>query len=82
MSLDDLEVTLRASVGTTSLSLDELLKLEPGFTFSIPAPSEDRLVLEVDGQVVGSGQAVEQDGRLGARLTEIDGTLSFARNEE
>jgi len=71
VSLDQLPVKLSFDVGTKTLTLAELQSLTPGATFTIDRPAQEYLTIRANGAVIGSGQLVEIDGRLGVAVTSL-----------
>ena len=71
ISLDQLPVRLSFDVGTKTLTLAELQSLTPGATFTIDRPPQDYLTIRANGAVIGSGQLVDIDGRLGVSVTSL-----------
>jgi type III secretion system YscQ/HrcQ family protein len=65
--LEELEIV----VGSASLTLGEILELEPGRVFSLGVPAASPVELVLDGRTIGRGELVEVGGRLGVRITSI-----------
>ncbi len=71
LSLDQLPIRLSFDVGTKTLTLAELQTLQPGATFALDRPAKEYLTIRANGAVIGSGQLVEIDGRLGVSVSRI-----------
>ena len=71
VSLDQLPIRLSFDVGTKTLTLAELQALQPGATFALDRPAQEYLTIRANGAVIGSGQLVEIDGRLGVSVSRI-----------
>jgi len=71
LSLDQLPIRLSFDVGTKTLTLAELQSLQPGATFALDRPAREYLTIRANGAVIGSGQLVEVDGRLGVSVSRI-----------
>lgn len=68
--LSALHVPLRFSMGTVSLSLAELQGLAPGSVLRLQSPASPAQVeVRAGGRVVGQGELIDVDGRLGVQLT-------------
>lgn len=68
--LSSLQVPLQFSMGTVSLSLAELQGLAPGSVLRLQSPASPAQVeVRAGGRVVGQGELVDVDGRLGVQLT-------------
>jgi type III secretion protein Q len=71
ISLDQLPIRLSFDVGTKTLTLAEIQSLTPGSTFTVDRPAQDYLTIRANGAVIGTGQLVEIDGRLGVSVTSL-----------
>lgn len=68
--LSALHVPLQFSMGTVSLSLAELQGLAPGSVLRLQSPASPAQVeVRAGGRVVGQGELIDVDGRLGVQLT-------------
>ena len=70
-SIDQVPIRLSFDLGTKTITLSELQALQPGSVFSIDRPAHEYLTIRANGAVIGSGQLVEIDGRLGVSVTRI-----------
>ena len=64
----NLDVELRFEVGSTSLGLEELAALQPGYCFELNAPSDEPVTVYANGKKVGTGSLVDVGGRIAVRL--------------
>ena len=71
LSAADLDVRLHFDLGNTTLSLAELQHLEPGYTFTLDRREQDVVRLRVGSRVIGHGELVQIDDRLGVRITSL-----------
>jgi flagellar motor switch protein FliN/FliY len=67
----DLPLSLQVRLGTTHMSLDELLHLIPGSVIELEQREEEPLEVLANGRVVARGEVVVVDERFGVRITEI-----------
>jgi flagellar motor switch protein FliN/FliY len=63
------EVSLR--VGTCSMTMGEVLQLEPGDVVQMNESIEDPVLLYQNNKVVATGEVVLVEDRLGLKITEI-----------
>ena len=69
LDLDAIPVRLTFELGERQITLGELKQLQPGETFDLQRPLADGPVLvRANGALVGSGELVEIDGRIGVTL--------------
>lgn len=69
LDIDAIPVRLTFELGERQITLGELRKLQPGETFDLERPLADGPVLvRANGALVGSGELVEIDGRIGVTL--------------
>lgn len=69
LDIDTIPVRLTFELGERQITLGELRQLQPGETFDLARPLADGPVLvRANGALVGSGELVEIDGRLGVTL--------------
>jgi type III secretion protein Q len=71
VALDALPVTLRFELGLRTLSLAELQALRPGVHIDLGLPPTQAVQLRANGALVGEGELVEVDGRLGVSVTRV-----------
>jgi len=70
--LEDVEVELRAFVGSTDVPLDELLKLEVGDVISLGTSASEPLDLYVEDRACALVQLGKHRGNLAVRIEQID----------
>ncbi len=69
LDIDAIPVRLTFELGERLITLGELRQLQPGETFDLERPLADGPVLvRANGALVGSGELVEIDGRIGVTL--------------
>jgi type III secretion system YscQ/HrcQ family protein len=69
--VDGLHIDLVFEVGRKKVTLQELKKIKPGYTFDLAAPLERSISVVANGRTVGKGALVQIDQRIGVRLVEI-----------
>jgi type III secretion protein Q len=67
--LDEVPVRLSFELGTIELSLGELQGLAPGMVLPIAQALPPAVRIHASGRLIGAGELVEVDGRLGVQLT-------------
>jgi flagellar motor switch/type III secretory pathway protein FliN len=73
MSLpDDAHVELTVALGTTQLSLRQVLDLAVGQIIQLGRPLAGPFELRAAGRIVGRGELVDVDGELGVRIVSIE----------
>jgi flagellar motor switch protein FliN len=73
MSLpDDAHVELTVALGTTQMSLRQVLDLAVGQVVQLNRPLAGPFELRAAGRVVGRGELVDVDGELGVRIVSIE----------
>lgn len=70
-ALGDLPVRLTFDLGERSLTLQELATIGDGHVFDLGLSPRHGVSLRVNGLLVGEGEIVEIDGRLGVAVTRI-----------
>lgn len=71
VALDALPLRLAFDLGERSISLGELRQLQVGQALDLGRPLSAAVSLRVNGALVGTGELVEIDGRLGVTLTTL-----------
>ena len=71
VGLDAVPVLLSFDLGELTIPLSELQKLVPGQSFNLGRPLAGAVRVRANGALVGCGELVEIDGRLGVALTRI-----------
>lgn len=65
------EVVLEAVLGTTTLTVAELMKLEKGSTLALDSSLERDVELRLNGAIVARGELVAVGDHFGVRILEI-----------
>ncbi|MFY3197166.1 type III secretion system cytoplasmic ring protein SctQ [Achromobacter xylosoxidans] len=69
LDIDAIPVRLTFELGERLITLGELRQLQPGETFDLARPlAEGPVLVRANGALVGSGELVEIDGRIGVTL--------------
>jgi type III secretion protein Q len=74
VSVDELPVDLRFELGEARLTVGELRTMAAGFTFDLGKDFRAPVGIRANGRVIGSGELVEIDGRVGVRVAELFGS--------
>lgn len=69
--LQDVEVKLTVEIGSTSLTLRELLALGEASVIELDRQANDLLDVFVNGTLIGRGEVVTVGERFGVRMTEL-----------
>ena len=72
--LGTLPVIICFDVGNITLTLQELQALKPGYTFSLPNEIRHYITLRVHNTIIGRGELVQLNDRLGVEITEMHPT--------
>jgi flagellar motor switch protein FliN len=67
----DVPVELLAELGRTTLTVREILRLEPHSLITLPRPAGESVDLCVGGACVGRGEVVVADDCLALRIGEL-----------
>jgi flagellar motor switch protein FliN len=68
---DQRQLDLRIELGRTHLQPDEVQQLRSGSVVSLDGPLGDPAAIYADGQLIGRGEIVVVDGKIGVRVTEL-----------
>lgn len=79
VALDTVPLRLAFDLGERSLTLGELKTLQVGQSLDLGRPLSGAVSLRVNGALVGSGDLVEIDGRLGVTITSLGAAAGSAR---
>ncbi|SSW69866.1 Yop proteins translocation protein Q [Achromobacter veterisilvae] len=72
LDMDAIPVRLTFELGERQLTLGELRLLQPGETFDLERPLADGpVIVRANGALVGTGELVEIDGRIGVTLRSL-----------
>lgn len=66
---DDLEIRIDFDLGQLTLPLRELRAIQPGYSFELAPPGPQPVRIVAGSQVIGYGELVQIDERLGVRVT-------------
>jgi flagellar motor switch protein FliN/FliY len=69
--LQDVDVKLTVEIGSTSLSLRELLALGEGSVIELDRQADELLDVFVNGTLIGRGEVVTVGDRFGVKVTEL-----------
>jgi flagellar motor switch protein FliN len=69
--LQDVDVRLTVEIGSTSLSLRELLALGEASVIELDRAANELLDVFVNGTLIGRGEVVTVGERFGVRMTEL-----------
>ena len=69
--LQDVDVKLTVEIGSTSLTLRELLALGESSVIELDRQSNELLDVLVNGTLIGRGEVVTVGDRFGIRITEL-----------
>ena len=67
----DIPVQISFDLGERTLTLAELKALQPGQTLDLGRPLSSAVNVRANGALIGRGELVEVDGRLGVTLSEL-----------
>ena len=70
-ALDQIPVQLIFEVGELHVPYNQLLTLQPGYVFELPALAERPVSIRANGMVVGRGELLQLGDRVGVRITEF-----------
>ena len=68
---DDLKIRLDFDLGCLTLPLRELRTIQPGYSFELDRPDSQSVRIVAGSQVIGYGELVHIDDRLGVRVTSL-----------
>lgn len=69
--LMDVPVSLTVELGRKQMTIKHLLNLSPGSVVAFDQSVTDPMDIRVNGVIVGRGEVVSANGKLGLRLTEV-----------
>jgi len=69
--LSDIPVKMSLEVGSTSLSLAELLDLAEGSVAELDRQANELLDVVVNGKLIAKGEVVTVNGRFGVRIVDV-----------
>lgn len=69
--MDDLNIKIVFSAGEVSLPLSKLQALCSGEVIELPRVASTRVEMIANGQVIGTGELIEVDGRLAIEIISL-----------
>lgn len=69
--VDNVPVTLEARIGSTNLTIAELMELDVGWTITLDAALNQTADLCLNGETVARGEVIAVGDNFGIRITEI-----------
>lgn len=70
-NLMDINVDFISELGTTSLTLKELMKLDKGSVIDLEKPAGESVELYVNNKIFGKGEVMVYEKNLAIRINEI-----------
>ena len=74
--LNQLPIRLTFDLGERTITLGELQALDAGSALPLERPLQDFVTIRANGAIVGEGQLVEMDGRLGVMISRLSAPKS------
>lgn len=71
VSIDQIPVSVVVEVGRIKMSMDQLLKIEPGNFLELDIHPENGIDLTINGKLVGKGELVRIGESLGVRVIQL-----------
>lgn len=68
---EQIPITLTVEIGQIQMTMDQLLKLEPGNLLEIDMQPENGVDLTVNGRVVGKGELIRIGDAIGVRVLQV-----------
>ncbi|WP_103619627.1 flagellar motor switch protein FliN, partial [Campylobacter concisus] len=69
--LMDISVDFIAELGTTTVSINELLKFEAGSVIDLEKPAGESVELYINNRIFGKGEVMVYEKNLAIRINEI-----------
>ena len=69
--LMDISVDFIAELGTTTVSINELLKFEAGSVIDLEKPAGESVELYINNRILGKGEVMVYEKNLAIRINEI-----------
>ena len=69
--LMDISVDFMAELGTTTVSINELLKFEAGSVIDLEKPAGESVELYINNRIFGKGEVMVYEKNLAIRINEI-----------
>lgn len=67
----DISVDFVAELGTNSMSIQDILKLEKGSVIDLDKPAGESVELYINGRIFGKGEVMVYEKNLAIRINEI-----------
>ncbi len=71
-NLSNLDVTISAEVGFTTMPIKEAEKMVSGTVIMLNKTVGDLVDVKINGTLIGQGQVVEKNGRYGVKITSLN----------
>lgn len=81
-SLMDVRVKITVEVGQTRMPIADILNLKIGEMIALSGDAKDPLKIFVNDKLFAFGEAVEVNGKLAVRITEVIGKKALTLNSE
>ncbi len=81
-SLMDVRVKISVEVGTTRMPIADILNLKIGEMIALAGNAKDPLKIFVNEKLFALGEAVEVNGKLAVRITEVIGKKASTPDQE
>lgn len=69
--LDDITVVFTSQLGSTSLPIEEILKLQKGSVIDLQKPAGESVELFINNKIIGKGEVMVYEKNLAVRINEI-----------
>ncbi len=69
--LDDITVVFTAELGSTTLKIEEILKLSKGSVVDLLKPAGESVELFINNKIIGKGEVMVYEKNLAVRINEI-----------
>lgn len=67
----DMEITFKAELGSTNVSIAEILKFDKGTVIDLQKPAGESVEVFVNDRIVGKGEVMVYEKSLAIRINEI-----------
>ncbi len=81
-SLMDVRVKITVEVGQTRMPIADILNLKIGEMIALAGNAKDPLKIYVNDKLFGMGEAVEINGKVAVRITEVVGKKTLTPDSE
>ena len=69
--IDDISVVFTAELGSTLLTINEILKLSKGSVIDLQKPAGESVELFINNKIIGKGEVMVYEKNLAVRINEI-----------